>query len=407
MGQEVVLPGTFKGPAKAFAALAGQTESLSVGIGQSYAVLGYKGKVWSLRYRGERKAFVRLDDGTPANYLDVIILGQAKSKSKSFFQKYDPNSGDGGDRPLCSSIDGIMPDADVTAPQSSTCALCPRNVWKTDPQTGRRGRECQDYKRLAVMVLPPQTKAILGQALMEPVFLRVPPASLNSLSIMGDALEKQGYPFFSVIVRITFDPNKSWPEMVFRPIQELTDAEAPVILEMMGDPLVERITVGDPTRRNNGEEGSTVQVIPPQQAQPPQPQAGVPLSPLPSASGLATQPQPAPQPPPPAFSTTAAPEAAPPPTLQSVASAPPVTTLGGQQTSPVSTGLNAPPAASPLPTANASPPSSPDTGILSGGANGVIPAPQPSDGVIPDAGVAGETDADLDARIASVLAKKA
>lgn len=406
MGQELVVPSTFKGPAKAFQQLAGKGDSLAVGIGQSYGVLGYKGKVWSLRYRGERKTFVRPDDGTPANYLDVIILGQAKNKSKSFFAKYDPNSGDGGDRPLCSSIDGVLPDDDVTQKQAESCALCARNVWKTDPATGRRGRECTDYKRLAVLVLPPQTRAILGQALMEAVFLRVPPASLNSLAIMGDTMEKQGYHFSSYITRIMFDPQKSWPEMQFKPVQELTDAEAPVIFELMGDDLVKRITEGDISRRNNGEEGVGIQVIPPgQSALQNNPQPGAPLSPLQSASAGATSPPAAAAPPQPASTITVASAPEPDIRLPTAASAPPATTNGALLNGGAFAGLAAPAATAPTPS---TPPSSVDAGILSGGANGVIPAAAPPAlSATADAGVAEESDADLDARIANILAKKA
>ena len=394
MGQELTLPANFKGPAKAFAAagLNAQDDNLASGIGQSYAVINYKGKVWSLRYRGERKTFIRADDGTPANYLDVIVLGQAKDKSKSFFAKYDPNAGDGGDRPLCASMNGLLPDDDVAEPQSETCALCPRNVWKTDPQTGHRGRDCQDYKRLAVLILPTQTKLILGSPLMEPAFLRVPAASLNSLAIMGETMSKQGYHYSSYITRITFDPQKSWPEMQFRPVQELTDAEAPVIVELIHNPLVERITIGDASRRD----GNGLQVVNPRPLPPSATQAPAPTTIVTQASGVGTT-MPAPSP------------AAP--------SAPLAIDSGLSTNAPTSTGF--------LPTPP-QPPSSVDS-ILSGGASGVIPAPPATDqsarvltvdpgqqngtttvlAATPDAGIAEESDTDLDARIAGILANKA
>jgi hypothetical protein len=425
MGQELTIPAGFKGPAQAFAAagLNAQTDNLTSGIGQSYGVINYKGKVWSLRYRGERKTFIRADDGTPANYLDVIILGQAPSKSKSFYAKYDPNSGDSGERPICSSIDGVLPDDDVTTEQSPTCALCPRNVWKTDATTGRRGRECQDYKRLAVLVLPTQTKLILGSALMEPVFLRVPAASLNSLAILGETMSKQGYHYASYITRITFDPQKSWPEMQFRPVQELTNAEAPVILELMGNMLVERITVGDGSRRKDG-----LQVV------------NQPVS----QQGAQTVIAPAEAPPftaPPANATSAVPPtiivpaatqtaaAVGPMTMHqnspAAVSAPVAIDSGLQTTGGVSTGFTSE-------TVQHHPdawiqdmlPASADNGIVSGGASGAIPvsppppasngvlnvAPGPQNGIssqsIPDAGVAEESDTDLDNRIAGILANK-
>ena len=246
MGQELQIPDSFKvaKPSQGFAFLDPSSESLAEGIGQSYGVIGYKGKVWSLRYRGEKHVMVRPDDGTPAAYVDVIILGQARHKSKSYYKKYDPAGGSEGERPICASADGIVPDLDVTAKQCDTCALCPRNVRKPDPTTGQMVRECSDFKRLAVLTLPNVSKALLGEPLMEPVFLRVPAGSLSSLAVLGETMANQGWHFSSFITRITFNPEKSWPEMVFRPLQGLTDKEAPIIKDLRADPLVERITGG-------------------------------------------------------------------------------------------------------------------------------------------------------------------
>lgn len=308
MGQELQIPDSFKNRQMSSAfqqSLNATDDNLAEGIGQSYAVIGYKGKIWSLRHRGERKVIIRPDDGTPSGYLDVIVLGQAKAKSKSFYKKYDPNTSD-GDRPICASMDGVVPDLDVASKQCESCVLCPRNVWKTDPVTGRKGRECTDYKRLAVLILPTQTKPILGQPLMEPCFLRVPPDSLNSLAIMGETMAAQGYHYSSYITRITFDPQKAHPCMVFRPLQGLTDAEAPVILDLRVDPTVGRITGGDIAAAglhavNNalaapgtvasglgaGASHTVSQTVPqPQPATPPpQPQAQ-PVQHVPASSGL-------------------------------------------------------------------------------------------------------------------------
>ena len=244
MANDVMDMSAFQGkrPSQAFGFLNPQQEKLSDGIGSSYGVIGYKGKVWSLRFRGEHKTFVRPDDGTPASYLDVIIVGQAKQKSKSYYSGYNDDAA--GERPLCSSIDGSVPDPDVRQKQSDTCALCPRNVWKTN-EKGRKSRECSDYKRLAVLVMPTQTQKVWGEALMEPMFLRVPPASLNSLAKMGDEMGDNGWHFSTYVTRITFDPEKPHPQMVFRAIQGLSDQEAPVIQKLIADPLVGRITSGD------------------------------------------------------------------------------------------------------------------------------------------------------------------
>lgn len=218
-------------------------ESLADGIGSSYPVIHYKGKVWSLSHRGDKKPFLRPDDGTPSSFIDVIILRQAKTKSKSYYAKWDPNSSEGA-RPICAALDGITPDDDVQQKQADACAICPRNVWKTNAE-GKKGRECQDYKRLAVLILPAQTKAMFGTALLEPAFLRIPPASLNDLATFGERMNNMGWHYSSYITRISFDTTQAHPKMVFEAVKGLTDAEAPVVLPLREDPNALRITGED------------------------------------------------------------------------------------------------------------------------------------------------------------------
>lgn len=388
MGQELQLPDAFKGKgmAQAFQGhLSIQDDNLSDGIGQSYGVIGYKGKVWTMRHRGERKTIVRPDDGTPSAYLDVIILGQAPTKSKSFYPVYKDDS---ADRPTCSSMDSLVPDHDVVEKQSDSCALCPRNVWKTDPKSGRKGRECQDYKRLAVLVLPTLTKAAFGQPLMEPMFLRVPPDSLNSLAIMGDNMTAQGFHYASYVTRITFDDQKAHPSMLFRPLQPLGENEVPVVLEMRDNPTVGRITGGEvalPGLKAVAQAlapagtvtGLTANVIP------------LASAPTPPALATATQPQPPAQ------------QQAQTPAASSSAPAP----------GPADTGLlpaGAVPPATPTQTtsaqANGQTPGQVDTGF--GGASGASVTqlqPQPGLQTVADVGEAEASDDELDLRIAGLI----
>jgi hypothetical protein len=228
-------------PNSAFAALNPEAESLADGIGSSYGIIGYKGKVWTLRLRGETHTFVRPDDGTQAPFLDVIILRAAPSKSKSFYPKdsFNDESSKGG-RPTCSSLNGITPDADAQQPQASACALCPRNEWKMVGD--RKGRDCADYKRLAVLIVPSQSKQLLGEPLLEPVFLRIPAASLNDLAILGDAMAKKGFHYSTYITRIGFVLNKPHPQMTFRALQALTEKEAPIVMPMREEAQALRIT---------------------------------------------------------------------------------------------------------------------------------------------------------------------
>lgn len=228
-------------PDAAFAALNPQDESLADGIGSSYGIVGYRGKVWSLRLRGETYTFTRPDDGSPAAFLDVIVLRSASYKSKSYYPAGSFDQDSSGTRPTCSALDGVTPDSDVATPQAAACAICPRNEWKLNAE-GHKGRDCSDYKRLAVLILPSQTAALLGAPLMEPVFLRVPAASLNDLAILGEAMSKKGFHFSTYITRIGFNAEKSHPQMTFRALQKLTAQEAPLVMPMREDPNALRIT---------------------------------------------------------------------------------------------------------------------------------------------------------------------
>jgi hypothetical protein len=234
----------FKGlaPSQAFQqALDPNSESLADGIGSSYGIIGYKGKVWSLRLRGETHMFVRPDDGSPAAFLDVIILRAPPYKSKSYYPAGTFQDGALGTRPTCAALDGVAPDADIATPQSNACAICPKNVFKLNAE-GRKTRECSDYKRLAVLILPSQSKMLLGAPLMEPVFLRVPAASLNDLAMLGEGMQAQGFHYSSYVTRIGFNPEKPHPQMTFRALVGLTDKEAPIVLPLREDPVAIRIT---------------------------------------------------------------------------------------------------------------------------------------------------------------------
>lgn len=228
-------------PDAAFAALNPQDESLADGIGSSYGIVGYRGKVWSLRLRGETYTFTRPDDGSPAAFLDVIVLRSASYKSKSYYPAGSFDQDSSGTRPTCAALDGVTPDSDVATPQAAACAICPRNEWKLNAE-GHKGRDCSDYKRLAVLILPSQTAALLGAPLMEPVFLRVPAASLNDMAILGEAMSKKGFHFSTYITRIGFNAEKSHPQMTFRALQKLTAHEAPLVMPMREDPQALRIT---------------------------------------------------------------------------------------------------------------------------------------------------------------------
>ena len=202
MGQELV---NFKGgPAAEFAGHE-TDESLTDGVGSGAPMIRYGGKVWSLDYRGANHMFTA-DNGYPSPFVDVVILRQARNKSKAYFPTYEEGS---KDPPVCTSMDGVVPDPDVDDKQSETCGMCPRNKMKKN-EKGQWFKECSDSKRLAVIPMPVQTQKLLGEPLIEPTFLRIPAGSLKNLGLMGDDARKKGFEYFMFWTRIDFDPKENF-----------------------------------------------------------------------------------------------------------------------------------------------------------------------------------------------------
>lgn len=227
-------------PDAAFQSLDPNAESLADGIGSSYGVIHYRGKTWSLRYKGETHIFTRQDDGTPANYIDVIILRSPAVKSRSYYESWEDEASL-GKRPICASLGGIKPDNDVQEKQADVCGLCPRNEWKTDAK-GKKTRDCSEYKRLAVLLLPSDTQRLLGAPLMEPVFLRVPPASLTDLANFGEQKAREQWHYSSFVTRISFDVTKAHPQFIFKGVMPLGSEEAKIVMELREDMQAKRIT---------------------------------------------------------------------------------------------------------------------------------------------------------------------
>ena len=299
MSQDVMIPDEFKNApiVEAFAHLNPQEESLTEGIGSSYAVIGYRGKNWTFRYKGTTHLITYPrdpakplpTDGQPSNYIDVVILRKARAKSKSYYPKteggagFNPDDLDAHRKPVCSSIDGIVPDPGVEKKQSDTCALCPQNEWKMQAATGREGRACQDRMRLAVIIMPGMTTPILGAPLLEPMFLPIPPASLQGLSLLGDEMEKNGKHFATYVTRISFKPDKSWPEFKYQVAKMLGPQEAGIVLKLRADPMSSQIIGegGNPSTPALAGQGNMKVIEAPKQSQsivqaPPIPQQAAP-----------------------------------------------------------------------------------------------------------------------------------
>ena len=197
-----------------------------------FPVISIKGARFHISRDGEKTLVLRpkhtpSDPDEPATYIDVTILNIQKAKTF-----YEDGYVDGSaEKPDCFSNDGITPDTSVTAPQCSTCALCPQNAWGSgtnDKGEATKGKACSDVQRLAVA----------GGDMSDPLMLRVPPASLKNLAEMSRILSKKNIPINGVVTRVSFDPTASSPVLEFKPIGFLDAAGFAKAQLLMNDDLV-------------------------------------------------------------------------------------------------------------------------------------------------------------------------
>ena len=205
------------------------------GLTAAFAVIGYKGKNWRIKHRGEEELV--MSNGAPVPHLNVIIVGVSPNISKQFYDKKYTEGDDGA--PDCFSIDGVKPDVGSPKKQCATCAACPKNVWGSRiTEAGKKAKACQDSRRIAVV----PSGDILNEGYGGPMLLRIPPTSLNNLAALTRELQRYGAQPFMVETQLSFDYNVAYPLITFKATGWVQDpAAAAQIHEVMQDPLIDRM----------------------------------------------------------------------------------------------------------------------------------------------------------------------
>lgn len=136
--------------------------------------------------------------------LDVVTVGANPHPSKTYYASdWDPNAD--ASAPDCSSLDGIKPNPDSSAPQNDICATCEWN--KFGSAKNGQGKRCADKKRLAVVAADDPTGPIY--------LLEVTATAMKSLNIYQKELIMRGMGPEVVRTRVSFDTNATYPKLQF------------------------------------------------------------------------------------------------------------------------------------------------------------------------------------------------
>jgi hypothetical protein len=311
MSTDLTLPKGFGPVPAAFAASAGTpNDDLAGGVASSYAVMGYRGKVWSMKYQGTEEPLMRDDGDGPRNSVEVVLVKASPQISKIF---YASGYVDGSTAaPDCWSGNGVTPDASVQVKQHATCADCPMNAWGSRiTEAGKQGKACADSRRMAVVPVADMANEAYGG----PILLRVPAASLKDLKAYGDFLNGYQFPYYAVVTKVSFDAKEAFPKFVFSAVRPLTEDEAAFIKDLRDDKRVSTVLA---ERNDAPVAGAAVAAVP---KSPFEQDAGEPAAP--SLSEQAAAKAPAPKP---AAPKAAAKPAAPKPAAPKAAAAQPAAT---------------------------------------------------------------------------------
>lgn len=223
-----------------------ETNEFASGIsggGLDMPVLSIRGKEFRYRYQGN-------ETSTRSREIKLVLLAARPHVSKRWYK--DAYEAGSVVMPACFSTDGVRPSDASTDKQSDKCATCPRNQFgsKITP-SGKKGKECNDYKRM--IVLP----VVDGQLTDTPVILDLPWSSLKKnrddrtdnmfLAEYGAALARHKIKVHGVVTRLEFT-DAEYPQVCFAydsPLDEATFAKVEAlrqddtVLEALAEPNAE------------------------------------------------------------------------------------------------------------------------------------------------------------------------
>lgn len=196
--------------------------------------ISLKGNMFTASIGGETK---KLGDK-----IDVVIVGAIPGVQRTFYKgKFDPNVTTGPD---CWSSDGKNADANVGAPVSPRCDICPNNE-KGSARDGD-GRACRFLKRMVVIIdgddsltqfsLDVNATSIFGED--------KPSRQLYSSKSFGEMLDNRQLDPRLLVTHLSFDTDSGSPsKLFFTPVRFLEADELEYIDTNLDNNTLEKMLV--------------------------------------------------------------------------------------------------------------------------------------------------------------------
>jgi hypothetical protein len=219
---------------------------------QTVPSLSYEGKVWTVSANGDKRKLTKVnDDGDEeaVGTMRVVILDYAKRRGRALYEgAYDPAK---PGKPTCWSEDGIRPHASVEAKQHTTCEGCPMSIKGSKVNdNGKAVTACSQHRMLAIV---PANK-------LDFTPLRLKLSITSDWDGQSPDLEAQGWFAFSnftsylqkkgashtaaFVTKMRFDPNVTWPKVMFAHDRWLTDTELAAVKPIVKSDAVKSLLAG-------------------------------------------------------------------------------------------------------------------------------------------------------------------
>ena len=184
---------------------------------RAFPTLSIKGMKFTVVKDGIKKVLTKPDDEDEVAQSIGVVFLRANLHAKTFYSKKYSEADSDGARPDCYSYDGQAPSENAANPQSKKCAVCPHNQWGSrvgdGDREGGKGKACQDNARIAVSA--PDS--------IDPMMLRVPPASLKNLREALKIVAARKVPYNAALFKIGFDREAPSPLLTFKPVGLMDD----------------------------------------------------------------------------------------------------------------------------------------------------------------------------------------